>query len=100
MIAQDLRVFLATAPSKSVPCQIKSEALLIWRDLSGTLLESVVLVAERTLTLGTPGQTQNLHYLVSSRLSTDPTLVIKKAFPDGPTVTSRPRVGVVSSTPK
>jgi hypothetical protein len=38
------------------------------------------------------------HCLVSSYLSIDPTILIINTFSDGPTVISRPRVGVVSGT--
>ena len=48
--------------------------------------------------LGHPRQTQNLHYLVSPRLSTVPANIIMSAIPAGTTVFSDPRVGVVSGT--
>jgi hypothetical protein len=53
------------------------------------------MIAQEFTLWDTPGKRQNLHCLVSSHLRTDPTNVIKKAFSDGPTVVSRPRVGVV-----
>jgi hypothetical protein len=65
---------------------------------SDSLVDKQGMITQEFTVWDTPGKRKNVHYLASSHLSTDPTIVIINAFPDGPTVVSLPHAGAVSGT--